>query len=85
MIQYYGTRHINEYVLLGVVDFIDGTQVIHHMPRGTPSDELEEMYRPDQEGRIPIHMELLAKTTAINSVNELILATRYQFGPDGTA
>jgi hypothetical protein len=84
IIQYYGTRKIKEFVILGVVDFIDGTQVIHHLPRATPADEIEENYRPDQEGRVPIKMELLSKTMTVEGASELVLALRYQFGPDGT-
>lgn len=84
VIQYYGTRLLKEFVLLGVTDFIDGTQIVHHMPRATPSADIEEMYRPDQEGRVPINMELLSKATTVAGNSELVLAIRYQFGPDGT-
>lgn len=85
VIQYYGTHFLKEFVLLGVTDFIDGTQIIHHMPRATPSADIEEMYRPNQEGRTPINMELLSSSRTVAGNSELVLAIRYQFGPDGTA
>ncbi len=84
VIQYYGTAYIKEFVVLGVTDFINGSQIVWHIPRATPADELEEMYKPDQEGRVPLNFEILSKTTTISSVDQLILAVRYQFGPDGT-
>jgi len=68
-------------VLLGVTDFTNGDQVVHHIPRGTPADEVSEEYRPDQEGRVPINMELLAQAMDVGLTNnELVLAVRYQFG-----
>lgn len=84
VIQYLGTRQLKEFVLLGVTDFIDGTQVVHHLQRAKPGGTFEEMYRPDQEGRVNLNFDLLATETYISSVAELIIGTRYQFGPDGS-
>lgn len=84
VIQYYGTRQLMEYVGLGITDFIDGTQLIHHFHRMSPADEITEQYRPDQEGRAPLHYNLLAKTVTIGSTDELVICTKYTFGPDGT-
>ncbi len=84
VIQYYGTRRQLEYVGLAVTDFIDGTQGVLHFHRMVPADEITEEYRADQEGRVPLHYNLLAKKLTVSSVSELVIATKYSFGPDGS-
>ncbi len=84
VIQYFGTRRQLEYVGLGVTDFIDGTQIVHHFHRMVPAAEMEESYKADQEGRVPLNYNLLAKKLTVSSVDELVIATKYTFGPDGT-
>lgn len=83
-IQYYGTRQQLEFVGLGVTDFIDGTQNILQFHRMVVADEITEQYKPDKEGQVPINFNLLAKKLTIGGSPELVLATKYQFGPDGT-
>lgn len=84
VIQYYGTRRQLEYVGLAVTDFIDGTQGVLHFPRMVASDEVTEQYSAEQEGRVPLNFNLLAKSYTISGASELVIATKYSFGPDGT-
>jgi hypothetical protein len=84
VIQYYGTRQQLEYVGIGVTDFIDGTQIVHHFHRMVAASEIEEAYKADQEGRVPLNYNLLAKKITLSGADELVVATKYTFGPDGT-
>lgn len=75
----FGTSTIKNYALLGVADFIDGTQVIHYMPKASPADEITEEIRPGQNQRIPLSFNLLGVVSTVWGGSELIIAERHQF------
>lgn len=52
--QFIGTACIREHTLLGVSDFTDSSQVIHHFFKATPGDEFTEEIRPSENERFPL-------------------------------
>jgi|GEM_PF-3003265 len=77
--QIYGGSSVTYYKLLGVCDFIDGVQVVHQIYKASPSEEVTEEIRPDNNARIPIQFDALGVETTIGSCTELIVADRYYF------
>ena len=77
--QYYGTSLLRNYVLLGVADFIDGVQVVHHIPKVQSAGETTEEIRPGQNQRIPLKFNAFGVVTAISSVDQLVVAERHYF------
>ncbi len=56
--QFSGTIELPKYVLLGVADFIDGSQVVHHMFKASPGEEFTQEIRPTENYRIPLSFDL---------------------------
>lgn len=52
--QFIGSTAIRRSTLLGVTDFIDGSQVVHQFFKVTPGDEFTEEIRPTENERIPL-------------------------------
>ncbi len=77
--QVYGSSRIKYYSLLGVGDFIDGTQVVHYIKKASPAGEMTEEIRPGQNQRIPLSFNFLGQETTINSIIELVVGERYHF------
>lgn len=49
-----GTSQIRDHVLLGVVDFTDGQQVVHHFFKVQPAGSFEEAITPQENERISL-------------------------------
>lgn len=79
--QPYGTALIRDFTVLGVADFIDGTQVVHHFPRAQSAGEYTESLKPSENPRPPFALDIFgalsSETWEGNS--ELILGTRWVF------
>lgn len=77
-----GTVCIREHVLLGVSDFTDGSQVVHHFFRMTPGEEFAEEIRPTENARIPLSFDAFGVSRSdipgITSA-QLVLARRCYF------
>lgn len=76
---HFGGNTIRDFTLLGVVDLIDGTQIVHHIPKASPSGDLEITFRPEQNARIPLSFKALGVNTVINSCTQIIVAESYEF------
>lgn len=50
----FGTTTIKKFALLGVADFTDGSQVVHHFPVVVPKAEYTEQVRPDAAGKVAL-------------------------------
>lgn len=77
--QHVGTSQIRQHVLLGVADFIDGSQVIHHFFKVTPGEEFAEEIRPAENERIPLSFNafgVCVSDVAGSSSDELVIAQR---------
>lgn len=79
VVSYAGTSKITKYQLLGVADFIDGVQVVHHIPKVVPGGDYTEELRPDANGRIPLTFNAFGVQETIRGNAELITAKRYYF------
>lgn len=77
--QVFGSSQNQYYALLGVADFIDGTQVVHYIKKATPANELTEEIRPGQNQRIPLSFNFFGTETIIGSAIELTVGERYFF------
>lgn len=82
--QYLGTGVLKEYTLLGVADFLNGSQVIHEFPRVAPSADFAEAFRPGDAARIPLAFECKSTIATLGTCEHLIVGKRHYFGPDGS-
>lgn len=76
-----GTSVIKRYHLLGVADFIDGSQIVHQFQKVSAFGEWVEEVRASQTGRIPVSFDAFGYTTTDfnNGTSELVLGERYQY------
>jgi len=78
-----GTNEIRESMLLGVTDFIDGSQVIHQFFKVTPGDEFTEEIRPTENERIPLNFNAFGVSRddipGAGGKNQLVIARRVYF------
>lgn len=79
VLQPIGGRAILNYALLGIADFIDGTQVVHEMMKCSAGGDFDEMIRPTQEGQIPLKFKMLGVDGTIQGLTELVVANRHYF------
>jgi hypothetical protein len=75
--QYLGTKDINYYALLGVANFIDGTDVYHEFGKVSPADDWQESFKPDAAGQVPLSFDALGYETTLGSCTELIIGKRH--------
>ena len=77
-----GTTKIRQHVLLGVADFINGTQVVHQFFKATPGDEFTEEIQPGENARIPLSFNALGVSSAEVpgcTGDQLVVARRLYF------
>lgn len=77
--QPFGTNQIDTYAVLGVAEFADGVQVIHHFEKMAPAGEWTEQIRPDDVGKIPIAFDAYGLSNAEFGSSQLIVGKRYWF------
>ena len=80
--QFIGTACIREHTLLGVSDFIDSSQVIHHFFKATPGDEFTEEIRPTENERFPLSFNAFGVSRNDIpglSTSQLVIARRVHF------
>lgn len=79
--QPFGTSRIRQFAVLGVADFIDGMQVVHHMQKAqVGAGDIEDAFSPGQEGRVQVTLDLLGYTVSgYEGSNHLVVAERYFF------
>lgn len=82
----FGTSVLKRYRLIGVADFLDGSQLVHDFPKVSAFGEWVEEVRASQTGRIPISFDAFGTTsTDFNhdstgtTTSELIVGSRYIF------
>lgn len=75
----YGGSSIREYALLGVIDFIDGTQVVQYIPKASPNADVTEEYRPEQNSRIPLSFKAYGTVSVVGSCDQVTVGERYEF------
>jgi hypothetical protein len=73
----FGTKAMPFYTLLGVADFIDGVQVIHHCKKAAPAGEWTEQIRPDANVTVAVTWDLMGYTTQVYGGSELIVGERF--------
>ncbi len=89
--QFIGTACVREHTLLGVTDFIDTSQVVHHFFKATPGDEFTEEIRPSENERFPLSFNAFGISRSDIpglSSSQLVIARRIYFpgnSPDACA
>lgn len=78
-----GTSVLKKYHLIGVADWLDGSQLVHTFPKVSAFGEWVEEVRPSQTGRIPISFDAFGTvSTKFNGgASELVVGERYMFQP----
>lgn len=74
-----GGSAIRNFSLLGVADFIDGSQVVHEMFKATASDDWMEEIRPNKNGQIPLNFKLFGVPKTVRGCTQLLVANRFYF------
>lgn len=82
-VNWIGKATLTYYHLLGVADFLNGSQVVHEFPKVSPATDWEEAFRPDAATSIPLRFNAVGYTTTIDSCSHLVVGKRYYFGPGG--
>lgn len=77
-----GGRGIQNFTVLGVIDCIDNSQIVHYFKKATPADDFTEEPRPDMNMKVPITLDALGYSTQVGSCTETVVAERYYF-PSG--
>lgn len=77
-----GSSQLKHYHLLGVADFIDGSQIVHEFQDVMPGGEWSESIRPTENPRVQLNYDALGyTTTTYGSTSELIVMERFWFPP----
>ena len=74
----YGRTSIQKFAILGVADFIDGTQVVHYFPKMSLKPEYVEAIKPDQVGMLPMGFDAYSHISTIHG-SERIVGERVYF------
>lgn len=74
----FGRTTVNKYAILGVADFVDGTQVVHYFPEVSIKPEVTENLRPDDVGKIPMGFDAYSHISTIHG-DERIVGERFYF------
>lgn len=74
----FGGTTIKKHALLGVADFVDGTQVVHYFPEVSTKPEFTENLRPDGAGVVSLGFDAYGFISTIHG-GERIVAERMYF------
>jgi len=78
----FGTKVLPFFTVLGVADFIDGVQVVHHLGKASPAGEWTEAVRPEQNIQVATTWDLFGYSTSTygaSGTKELIVGERFWF------
>jgi len=82
--QYIGKATLASYALLGVADFINGSQLIHEFTKVKPSGDWTEEVRPDDANAMQMTFDAMGLQTWVSSdCQELVLGKRHYLNGDG--
>ena len=79
---YLGKNTVVYYTLLGVADFLNGSQVVHEFTKVTAGGDFEEAFRPEAANAIKLTFAALGVPTTIDSCSHLCVGKRHYFGPN---
>lgn len=74
----YGRTTIKKFAVLGVADFVDGTQVVHKFQEMSIKPEYQEAIKPDQVGILSLGFDAYSQISTIHG-NERIVGERIYF------
>ncbi len=74
----YGKTTINKFAILGVADFVDGTQVVHYFKELSVKPEYTEAIKPDQVGIMALGFDAYSHISTIHG-SERIVGERIYF------
>lgn len=74
----FGGTSIHKFAVLGVADFVDGTQVVHHFPECSVKPEFVENVRPDDAGKISLGFDAYSFISTIHN-DERVVGERVYF------
>lgn len=79
-----GSKVLPFFRILGVGDFLNGSQVIHDFKKATPRGQWVEQLRNAADARVPAIFDLFGYSvdTPYTSTDELIVGERYWFSPN---
>lgn len=73
-----GGTKLKKYALLGVADFVDGTQVVHFFPKVSAKPEFTEELRPDDAGKVMMGFDAYSHISTIHG-GERVVGERLYF------
>jgi len=80
---FHGTTAIRQHELLGVADFIDGSQVVHQFFKVVAGDEFTEEIRPTENERLPLSFNAFGVSRSdvpgAGGKSQLVIARRIYF------
>ena len=74
----YGRTTINKFAILGVADFVDGTQVVHYFQKVSVKPDYVEAIKPDQVGIMALGFDCYSQISTIHG-SERIVGERVYF------
>lgn len=74
----FGRTTINKYAIIGIADFVDGTQVVHYFNEVSVKPEYSENIRPDEAGRVVMGYDCYSHISTIHG-DERIVGERFYF------
>ena len=74
----YGRTTLSKFAVLGVADFVDGTQVVHYFPTVSMKPEYVEAIKPDQVGMLALGFDAYSHISTVHG-NERIVGERVYF------
>lgn len=78
-----GTIVLPQFRILGVADFLNGSQVVHDFQRVQPMSQFVETLRTGQEARVPLGFDLFGYqvNTPYDSNDQTVVSERFWFPP----
>lgn len=74
----FGGTSIHKFSVLGVADFVDGTQLVHHFPEVSVKPEFVENVRPDDAGKVTVGFDAYSFISTIHN-DERVVGERMYF------
>lgn len=74
----FGGTTVKKYSIIGMADFVDGSQVVHHFPEVSVKPEFVENVRPDDAGKVAVGFDAYSFISTIHN-NERVVGERVYF------